>query len=231
MSTDETGQKGNQQPVEPVGENPRGETPWQGCRVWRMYDEQVRAEMSCCATREMSRENWLIIDPLPEVVPEIMRLVRGSPVLTVVLTNANHERGVHLLAETCRIHNQPLRIFAPIQGVQGDYENMQTDWIDLQSEPLPEPFERIALSGFGPGESAVYDPRDSGILHVGDALINLPKYGFTFLPEKYCADLPAGCQALRRLLDKPFERMTFAHGAPIVQQARHRLEQLLETSA
>jgi hypothetical protein len=214
--------------VEPVGDKPEHSTPWSGCDVWRVYDEQVRAEMSCLATHETDEDRRLIIDPLLDVVPEIMRLVEGSPMLTVILTNANHERGVHLLSETCRVHNQPYRIFAPISGAEDAYENLDQSWIDLQSEPLPEPFRSLPLPGFGPGETAVYDPRDGGTLHLGDALINLPKYGFTFLPEKYCVDFPAGCQALRRLLSEPFERMTFAHGAPLTENANQRLKNILD---
>lgn len=217
-------------PVTPVGEEPRHGTPWAGCHVWRVYDDRVRAEMSCCATRETSEDRRLIIDPLLDVVPEITRLVLGAPMVTVVLTNANHERGVRLLSETCRMHNQPYRVFAPISGVEEHYEDLDPRWIDPRSEPLPEPFRSVPLMGFGPGETALYDPRDGGVLHVGDALINLPKYGFTFLPEKYCANLPQGCQALRRVLSEPFERMTFAHGAPLTEKADQRLKMLLESS-
>ena len=43
------------------------------------------------------------------------------------------------------------------------------------------------------------------------------------LPEKYCEDAAKGRESLKKLLRFPVEIVTFAHGLPIVSQARQRL--------
>ena len=63
---------------------------------------------------------------------------------------------------------------------------------------------------------------------IGDALIDLPGYGFTFLPPKYCTDARGLRRSLRGLLSKPFGAMTLAHGEPISSGARARLTALME---
>lgn len=62
---------------------------------------------------------------------------------------------------------------------------------------------------------------------IGDALINFEPYGFTFLPDKYCSDARELRASLRKLQSLSFERMLFAHGTPILANARERLTQLL----
>ena len=82
----------------------------------------------------------------------------------------------------------------------------------------------IEIAGAPPGEIALHA---EGIAHVGDALIHLEPMGFSLLPEKYCADAREMRRALGKLLRFDFEVMTFAHGLPLISQARRRLENLL----
>jgi len=85
--------------------------------------------------------------------------------------------------------------------------------------------EAVSLEGFAPGETALWL---GGVLILGDALINSAPYGFSMLPDKYCADAKAGRESLKKLLRFPAEVLTFAHGLPIVSQAAERLAGLLE---
>jgi len=88
----------------------------------------------------------------------------------------------------------------------------------------------IEIPGGPAGETAIYQASDGGSVIIGDALINFEPYGFAFLPKKYCANEKQMRRSLRRLLDYDFERMLFAHGTPIMQSARKKLEQLLRDS-
>ncbi len=88
-------------------------------------------------------------------------------------------------------------------------------------------FEVVALPGGAAGEVAIYLPLDGGIVVVGDALINLQPYGFSLLPDKYCADPKELRRSLKGLLEYSFEKMLFAHGTPIMSGARRKLEALL----
>ena len=77
------------------------------------------------------------------------------------------------------------------------------------------------------GEMALHYVEDGGTMIIGDALINFDPYGFEFLPAKYCRNAKLMRRSLRKLLDFSFDRMLFAHGTPILSDARTRLEQLL----
>jgi hypothetical protein len=58
-------------------------------------------------------------------------------------------------------------------------------------------------------------------------VIHFGSPGFSLLPAKYCADPGGLANDLRKLLSYDFHILTFAHGEPIVQQARERLQKLL----
>ena len=47
------------------------------------------------------------------------------------------------------------------------------------------------------------------------------------LPDKYCTDPDQLKTSLRRLLDLPVERIFFAHGDPILQNASERIRNLI----
>jgi hypothetical protein len=58
-------------------------------------------------------------------------------------------------------------------------------------------------------------------------MIHLPSTGFSLLPGKYCADEKLMHTSLQKLLRWQFRILTFAHGLPIVNNPRPRLESLL----
>ena len=85
----------------------------------------------------------------------------------------------------------------------------------------------IGIEGAAAGEMTLHYAPNSGTLIVGDALINLEPYGFTFLPAKYCSNEKEMRRSLQRLLDYEAERILFAHGTPILSGASDRLRGLL----
>jgi glyoxylase-like metal-dependent hydrolase (beta-lactamase superfamily II) len=115
----------------------------------------------------------------------------------IVRTNANHDRNCQTLLQSLSAH--------------------------LSTHP-PE-FHPILLPGGGDGETAYFHEGTSTLV-VGDSLINLAPHGLTLLPEKYCTDLSILKISIKRLLDLPIQRIFFAHGAPIIQDALTQLRQL-----
>ena len=89
----------------------------------------------------------------------------------------------------------------------------------------------VGIEGAAPGEIALYCRKRRRDAIVGDALINFGAHGFTFLPGKYCSNAKLMRKSLRRLLDFHFERILFAHGMPIIERGRDRLEELLDRTA
>jgi hypothetical protein len=86
----------------------------------------------------------------------------------------------------------------------------------------------IPLTGAGPGEIAIYRA-GSGVLSIGDALINLPGSGFCPLPKKYCEDWKELTKSLGKLASIRVRAITFAHGLPMVSEAGERLLQVINT--
>ena len=120
-----------------------------------------------------------------------------APVL-IVKTNANHDRACADLAKKW----------------QAIFTNH------------PPGFTSIPLPGAGETETA-YFHSPSGSLVLGDALINLAPHGLMLLPDKYCSDPVLLPKSLGSLLHLPIRRIFFAHGDPILQSGRERIQTLL----
>ena len=103
--------------------------------------------------------------------------------------------------------------------------SLALDYTVGEGETVLDEFTVLTIPGAATGEIALHR---GDAVHLGDALIHLPPYGFALLPDKYCADPKEMRQALGKLLRIPFEVLTFAHGLSIVARARHRLSQLLD---
>jgi hypothetical protein len=82
----------------------------------------------------------------------------------------------------------------------------------LKAIALPEPA----------GETCLSCP---GVLVIGDALTNLG--GLQVLPDKYCGNPALLLESLRVLRTLKFDIACFAHGLPIVGNARQRIAEIL----
>jgi glyoxylase-like metal-dependent hydrolase (beta-lactamase superfamily II) len=90
----------------------------------------------------------------------------------------------------------------------------------------PPGFTSIPLPGAGEAETA-YFHSPSGSLVLGDALINLAPHGLMLLPDKYCTNPVLLQKSLSNLVPLPIRRIFFAHGDPILQNGRERIQTLL----
>jgi hypothetical protein len=182
---------------------------------WQSYEPAVKTELSCCACR--TAKGLVFIDPIPlQKAAEAELLAIAAP-RAIILTSGNHARAaadyrsrfsipIHAHAEAAA--EFPFAVDHPI----------------AEGETILDEFTVCAIPGAASGEIALHR---GDAMHVGDAVIHLPPYGFALLPDKYCADAGEMRRALGKLLRFPFEVLTFAHGLPIVAHARRRLSQLL----
>jgi glyoxylase-like metal-dependent hydrolase (beta-lactamase superfamily II) len=188
--------------------------------LWHGYDSSVKADLFSTALCLSS--GTCVIDPIQVGHGQLEELHATKPIHSIVITNQNHWRATIDLA---RHFSVP--IFAHGRA---------------QLEPPEQPVQTVAddsavcgelvvitIDGAAPGEIALLSHLDDGSLIVGDALINFEPYGFTLLPAKYCADHKTMRKSLRRLLDRPFERIFFAHGLPILSGGRAHLQALLDS--
>jgi len=182
---------------------------------WQAYEPAVKTDLSCSACR--TARGLVFIDPIPlQKVAEAELLELAAP-HAIILTSGNHARA----AEEYR-QRFSIPIYAHVEAA-AEF-SFTVDHTISEGDTLLEEFTVIAIPGAAAGEIALHR---GDAVHLGDALIHQPPYGFALLPDKYCTDPREMRGALGKLLRIPFELLTFAHGLPIVARARQRLSQLL----
>ncbi|MEP6810009.1 MAG: hypothetical protein ABI992_07180 [Chthoniobacterales bacterium] len=189
--------------------------------IWHHYDPKVKADLFGTALRTSA--GLFFIDPTPLPPADLATLLGGQTLTGIVVTNANHARGAVSLAQK---FSSP--IFARPEAKP---ELALGEIVELgDGREIAPGLVAIAIDGAVAGEIALLDRADGGTLILGDALINMEPHGFAFLPAKYCSNPKLMRRSLRKLTEFDFERILFAHGMPVITQARQRLLQLLESA-
>jgi glyoxylase-like metal-dependent hydrolase (beta-lactamase superfamily II) len=190
---------------------------------WRAYDPESKVELHSTALQIGDR--LIFIDPIPLEQTALERLLQPATPAGIILTNANHARAAEKYRQ---------RFAVPVYAHEGAVAELglPVDHVIAGSDSLVlGALEALPLAGAVAGEIALFFAGGGGAMIVGDALIDLPGYGFSILPPKYCANPRQLRHALRALLAKPFAVMTLAHGEPMVTQAHTRLATLLAGEA
>jgi glyoxylase-like metal-dependent hydrolase (beta-lactamase superfamily II) len=185
---------------------------------WSSFHPQWKVDFSSYAV--VTGEGVYFVDPLrpaPTLQPQLTAL--GAP-LGVFLTNANHERDADWFRKEYDIH-----VFAH-EKTRPECD-IKLDILVLDGEILPGGPRVLHVPGGGAGESALI-VGDTVLL--GDALLHPKGQALALLPAQYCEDAKQLARSLRQLLDVDFQTLTFAHGEPIVGQARAQLAALLKPS-
>ncbi len=190
----------------------------EGIFLWHTYDPAVKAELF--STGLAASAGTVLIDPIPLTPSALKKLRSQMRVDRIVVTNINHARAS---ADFSRMLGAPVSVHSSIAATP-EFEGS----IGLDGDVITEAgVTVIPLDGGPEGEIALHFENGDGSVVIGDALINFDPHGFSFLPDKYCANAKQLRRSLHKLLDFSFERMFFAHGMPIVSGARQKLENLL----
>jgi hypothetical protein len=185
-----------------------------GIFIWRFYDPSVKADLFSTALE--TGTGTYLIDPIALAPEAVAGLACRVKIAGIIVTNENHERAaaqfagkfkVPVYLNTALASATRLPSIATIQDLAGT-------------------LTAVEIEGGPAGETAIHFPGGGGTMIIGDALINFEPYGLALLPAKYCSNFKVMRRSLSKLLDHSFERMLFAHGLPILSQARQRLEQL-----
>ncbi len=187
-----------------------------GLAVWRAYDPAVKCDL--WSTAVLREGGWILIDPIELAAPKLAELLGEGRVSAVVLTSGNHARS----AEAFRSAHA-VQVWA--SAAAASVLEMAVDERFSEGESLPGGLCAVAIPSAGPGEVALLD--GAGLLCFGDAVINFGSADFSLLPAKYCANPAQLPNELRKLLSYDARILTFAHGDPIVQHAKERLQSLL----
>jgi len=182
---------------------------------WESFSPEHKVELTSHAV--MAEGQLYICDPIELTAEARKRLLAGHAVAAIVLTNENHERATSVWRELTQ---------APVwlgEGAKVELSHVHS----FPNEPTQwGPWMVTHLAGGPGGEVALRWPGRSLVV-LGDAVFNLPKYGFGVLPEKYCRDQRKLGESLQRLTEVPFETALLAHGAPILTGASARICELV----
>ena len=187
---------------------------------WEAYDSASKVDLSASALGVDGK--IFFVDPIPLAESALAELLADGAPAGIAVTNGNHARA----AEDFR-HRWGVPLTVPEDarmetGLQPDHT------IPSGGGPVfGGIFEAVPLPGGASGEVALYRPDDGGLLIVGDAIINLPSFPLALLPDKYCADPKLLRRSVTALLDRAFSKLLFAHGEPLLSDARARLAAML----
>lgn len=185
-----------------------------GVVQWQAYDSRIKTDL--CASAVVAAAGLVFIDPIPLAAEALEELTAHATPHAIVVTNHNHWRS----AEDYR-----RRFSIPVHAHPSANEDGTPDVLLHEDDVLAGDLRVIELPGGAIGEIAVLHP--GGSLHLGDALIHVEPIGFALLPDQYCTDAKQLRESLRKLLQADFQLLLFAHGTPIVTDARARLARLL----
>ena len=189
-----------------------------GIFIWRLYDPSVKADLFSTALETAT--GAYLIDPIPLAPEAVASLARRVKIAGIIVTNENHERAAAQFAEKFKV---PIYMDAALAGAME-----LRGAAPVQGNTFPAGLTAVEIEGGPAGEIAIHFAGSDRTVVIGDALINFEPYGFALLPAKYCSNFKLMRRSLAKLLDYSFDRMLFAHGMPILSQARQRLEQLLK---
>ncbi len=184
---------------------------------WSSFHAQWKVDFDSYALN--TPDGVVFVDPLkpgPAVVKKLDAL--GEPV-AILLTNAHHDREADWFRKRYQV-----QIYAH-EKAKSDCET-KIDILVMDGEKLPGGIKAIHMPGSSASETAFYF-KPGGIVFVGDTLLNQSGKGLSILSEQYCEDRKQARQSLTKLLDLNFKTLTFAHGDPLVDNAKARLASFL----
>ncbi len=163
----------------------------------------------------------------PRIPAEELGWFEGHPLPQhIYLTNRHHYRHSDQFSSafgaTVWCHQKGLHEFARGQVVKPFQHG----------DELPGGILALAVGVLCPEETALYLPCGGGILAIGDAIIRQNEY-LSFVPDSLLGDDPQAVkdglrQVFRRHLEREFDHLLFAHGAPCIGGAKAALRQFLE---
>jgi len=164
----------------------------------------------------------ICIDPVEPTEDDMDTLVRENADW-IVLTNRNHSRAANRVRASTGARTV-------IHADDADHARSQETELDGAFEVggTVGPLEVVDASGKSPGEVALLW-RDRGILIVGDAIIGNPPGQCGLLPERVMEDPARLRSSVRKLLNLDFNILLVGDGESILQNAKARLEELVET--
>jgi glyoxylase-like metal-dependent hydrolase (beta-lactamase superfamily II) len=164
----------------------------------------------------------LCIDPVPPSDEDLAEFARIG-VAKILLTNRNHSRAANVV----RSRTGAMTLIHPDDAAHARGQGAAIDG-ELRAGERIGSLEIVPVPGKSPGEVALYWP-DRKLLVVGDAVIGHPPGRCGLLREKVMDDPAQLRLSVRGLLDLDFDVLLVGDGTPILEGAKARLTELVES--
>ena len=159
------------------------------------------------------------VEPTEETIEEIAR----HGVARILLTNRNHSRA----ANRIRARTGARTAIHPADAAHARTQRTELDDKIRVGEKIG-PLVAVTVPGKSPGEIALHWP-ERRILIAGDAVVGDPPGRCKLLPEKVMDDPPRLRASVRGLLALEFDTLLPGDGEPILQGAKERLRELVNS--
>ena len=190
--------------------------------TWSRWSEPHGYEFNGYLVRHT--EGNLCIDPvLPE--EEVLSQIERLGVAKILLTNRNHARAANRVRERTR---------APVLIAPDDAQHAKDQGTTIDGALSPGdaigPLTVVSAAGKSPGEVAFYWPARR-LLFVGDVVIGNPPGRCSLLREKVMDDPARLRRSVAELAKLDFDALLVGDGVPILDAAKPRLLELVQTFA
>ena len=164
----------------------------------------------------------LCIDPVEPTAEDLEEMARLG-VSRIIVTNRNHSRA----ANKIRARTGARTAIHPADAPHARKEGAELD-DELRLGERIGPLTVVGAAGKSPGE-VVLHWSERKILIVGDAVVGDPPGKCKLLPEKVVDDPARLRESVRQLLSLDFDTLLVGDGAPILQSAKNRLKELVDS--
>ena len=167
-------------------------------------------------------EGNLCVDPVEPTDEDLAELGRQG-VARILITNRNHSRA----ANRIRARTGARTAIHPADAAHARSEGAELDG-EMKVGDQIGPFAVVGAPGKSLGEVVLHWPKRK-ILLVGDAVVGDPPGKCKLLPDKVVDNPPLLRETARALLALDFDILLVGDGVPILQSAKERLRELVET--
>jgi glyoxylase-like metal-dependent hydrolase (beta-lactamase superfamily II) len=181
---------------------------------WLVRDDRISGWSSGHAVS--SEGGTVLVDPVP-LAPEA--LTELGDVTAICITAGTHQRSAWRYRRELGA-----RVYAPALSRQIDEE---PDERYGDGDPLPAGLAAVFTPGAGTTQHTFVLDRDGGIAFVPDLFTNYPGRGLAFVAERHLHDPDEMRRSVRKLLDLPFTLLCLAHGAPVREEPKKAIRDLL----
>jgi glyoxylase-like metal-dependent hydrolase (beta-lactamase superfamily II) len=164
----------------------------------------------------------LCIDPVEPTAGDLEEIARLG-VSRILLTNRNHSRAANKVRERTGARTA----IHPADAPHARKEGAELD-DELSLGDQVGPFVVVPVPGKSPGEVALHWP-ERKILIVGDTVVGDQPGRCKLLPEKVMDDPARLRKSVKELLALDFDTLLVGDGEPILQGAKERLRELVNT--